>query len=299
MSSPESTPSGCCAGLPGMASGQRRCLVIGAAVGLAAALIGTTILGPTYEATAFLEAADDSDLTTVEEKLRFPSLYREITENDEAARDLARRSRAKIRRGSRLIAVTVAHSEPEIAATEANRLVETFLATGSTAESTPAPARPSLPDPAAADSPESLAEAWKVQSDEFGKLSQRYANDSAHPAVVGARQRLDALGKRIAERVADLRSQFGLPEEPAGDPGAALASLQAALSGSDPPPATKPRTDTGHFPLGPLLRIAEAAVAPAEPTGPGNTAIWLGGAAMGAFAALLFLWCCPCCLPRN
>lgn len=303
--------------------------LLGAFAGLILALAASLILGPTYEATAFLEAAPVSALPTLEEKLRFPSLYRAATDSADAARDLARRTRIRVRRGSQLLAVTVGHSEPARAAAEADRLAAAFLAslkpgapaTPSTRPPTPeAPPRPvataALPDPAAADSPQSLAEAWETQRAEFDKLSARYGHDAAHPAVAGARQRLDALGRRILDRVAELRSTLGLPAltpapgpTPPPDPGAALRDLLAAVepmsSPAAPAPAPSPEASPSGSGAAPSLPqpvtcvLAEPASLPDRPVGPGRPAIAMAGAAAGAFLALLWGWCCPGCCRRR
>lgn len=293
MTSPKEPPANDLPGLARLATLRLRIIAIGGIAGLVAAFVVTTVTRPAYEATAFLEFAADSDLPTAEEKLRFPSLLRQVAASDEATRELARRSRAKIRRGSRLIAVTVAHPDPATAATEANALANAFLAT--VAEPTsgaPAPVPvDKLPDPAAADSPESLAEAWNVQSAEFEKLSQRYANDDAHPAVAGARQRLDALGKRIQDRVAELRKSLDLPaDENALDPGTQLEALRHQLSSLSRESAPVLESTMPAI----IARLAEPASVPVDPVGPARPVIWLGGLVMGAFAALLWAWCCPC-----
>lgn len=270
-----------------------RRLVLGAIAGLIIAAVATLLLGPTYEATAYLEAAPATALPTLEEKLRFPSLYRAAAESDEAARDLAQRTRVRVRRGSQLMAVIVSHSEPAQAAAEADRLAEVFLASVSPGPTRPRPAA-ALPDAAAADSPQSLSAAWTSQRAEFEKLAARYGNDAAHPAVVGARERLDGLRSRILDQVATWRRDFGLAAAEIADPAEAVQRLLADLTG----PVTPAPAD---FP-GPAvtLRLAEPASVPAEPVGPPRPVVWLGGAVLGAFLAFLVGWCCPaCCAPRR
>lgn len=247
----------------------------------------TLLAGPTYEATTHIEVAAEAGLPTLEEKLQFLSVYREVTGDEEAAIDLKRRTRVKNRRGSRLIAVTVSHSEPAIAADEANRVAEAFLASLAEPHSSAAP-----PDPSAADSPESLAEAWATQLQEFEKLSARYENDATHPAVAGARQRLDALGARITEQVTAWRARLGLGSgsHPSSDPGSQLEALKSEIAkmGKNVP-----------FPPSPACRLAEPAAIPLDPMGPGRFAVWLGSAVLGAFGAGLWLWCCPGCCERK
>jgi uncharacterized protein involved in exopolysaccharide biosynthesis len=280
MSAPDSSASGCC-------SLRVRPILAGSALGLVAAVAWSIFAGPTYEATAHIEVAVETGLPTLEEKLHFLSVYREVAGDDDAAIDLKQRTRVKNRRGSRLLGVTVSHQEPAVAADEANRIAGAFLASLVEPKSSVA-----LPDPSAADSPESLAEAWTTQSAEFEKLSARYQNDAAHPAVAGARQRLDALSARIVEQVAALRERLGLPAfaDQKSDPGSQLAALKSEIArlGKAAP-----------FPPSPACRLAEPAAVPLDPVGPGRVAIWLGGAVLGAFGAGLWLWCCPGCCDRR
>lgn len=81
MPNPESPSDSCC-------SIRLRPLIAGAALGLVGAVGWTLMSGPRYEATAYIETASEAGLPTLEEKLRFPSLYRQVTESDDAARDL-------------------------------------------------------------------------------------------------------------------------------------------------------------------------------------------------------------------
>jgi len=94
---------------------------------LVAAIIGTVVRQPTYEATAYLEAADESDIATIQDRLRFPSLYQRIYEDPGAAQALANRVRVGAGRDSRIIGVTVSHNEPAIAAEEANAMADAFV----------------------------------------------------------------------------------------------------------------------------------------------------------------------------
>ena len=258
--------------------------------------MGSLIMGPRYEATAFLEFSESSDLATAEAQLSFPSLFRVAAGSDEAAADLSHRSRAKVRKGSRLIAITVAHSEPASAAQEADRLAEAYLATlAPNAENPPDPVKSSaLPDPSAADSPQSLLEAWRAQSAEFEKLSGRYNHDEAHPAVTGARQRLKEMADRISKQVADLRRQVGLPtmtpEEATLAPDGQIARLLSAVEGAEKPRAARPVSPVPAF----HAVLAERATVPSEPVSPSRLVTALLGAAMGGCLAMLWIGCCGC-----
>lgn len=257
------------------------------AIGFAiVAVVVTTLRGPRYESSAFLEVDHLDEVPTIEEKLRFPSLYRAVTEDDAAtARSLRQRTRIKAARGSRLIAITVSHADPEAAALEANSLADAFLQPGQDAEPANQISLEALPDPEAADSPESLASAWKTQSAEFEKLSARYENDAEHPAVKGAAERLAKLGDRIENQVAEWHRRTGLaPADPDAETGAQLVHLLARLAEARNS-SSAPAKATSAAPKG--IRLAESAAPALEPVGPSPLFLWIGALALGAFTGFL------------
>jgi uncharacterized protein involved in exopolysaccharide biosynthesis len=94
----------------------------------AAAVGWTSIRGPVYEATAFLEVDDSSEVATFAQKLRFPSVYLLASEKHEKeARSLQRRTHVKVIRGSRIIAITVRGGDSEESARSANGIAAAFL----------------------------------------------------------------------------------------------------------------------------------------------------------------------------
>lgn len=265
--SPAPDKDACC-DLPDLcrvAIARFRLIAVTAVAFTALAVAITTIQGRAYEATAFLEIDDPAETATVEEKLRFPSLYRQVTEDADA---LQQRTRVKARRGSRLIAVTVTHADAETAAREADAVARAFL------QPDPTVSAPSLPDPQEADSPESLAKAWRTQTAEFEKLSARYENDAAHPAVKGAAERLAAFRDRLTQQLATYHPDDTLPIEARLD-----ALIDSRQSGTAAP-------NTG-------ARFAEAATVPREATGPRPPLVWLAALILGALAGFLAALCGP------
>lgn len=257
------------------------------AIGFAVvAVVVTTLRGPRYESSAFLEIEHLDEVPTIEEKLRFPSLYRAVSEDDAAAaRSLRQRTRIKAARGSRLVAITVSHPDPEAAALEANALAEAFLQPEPAGEPASGISLDALPDPEAADSPESLASAWKTQSAEFEKLSARYENDAEHPAVKGAAERLAKLGDRIESQVAEWHRRTGLaPAESDADTGAQLDHLLGRIAEARNPAAAPPQTSE-EAPKG--IRLAESAAPALGPVGPSLLLLGIGALALGAFTGFL------------
>ncbi len=291
--SPETDPASDAGDLPDLcrlAMARFRLIALTAIAFVAVAVIVTTVRGPRYEATAFLEIDHLDEVPTVEEKLRFPSLYLRVAGNDaEAARTLRQRTRVKAARGSRLIAVTVTHGDPGTAAREADAIAGAFLhPTENEGPAETAIDPDTLPDPDAADSPESLAEAWRTQSAEFEKLSARYENDAEHPAVQGAAQRLEKLRGRLADQLAEWQRRLGL--EPSIDPSADLGEQLRALvdrlaqlrAGAGNAAGEKSATPA---PRG--LRLVEPATVPLAPAGPRPALVWLAALALGAFTGFL------------
>lgn len=115
-------------GLLHLARGNVRLIVGGAIIFFIVAVCWTSFRGPVYEATAFLEVDDSREVGTIAQKLRFPSVARLAAGDDEKkARSLARRTRVKVVRDSRLIAVTVRGEEKNECAKSADELVAAFL----------------------------------------------------------------------------------------------------------------------------------------------------------------------------
>lgn len=278
------------------------------------AAIATSIKGPTFEATAFLEIQDAAEIPTIEEKLRFPSLYRSLTESDDAARDLAQRTVVKNRRGSQLVAVMVRHHEPENAASEANAIADKFVdgqvdalheaaeqLRAQTALASRVSAKAAEPD-----SLQSLAATWKSVSAELETLSKRYENEASHPAVIGATERRDKVAQRIREQIdqPNLRETLDLddPNE-SSDLGAQLDAIvnrlaeiqknaEASQSRLRELDAQAKRLET--LPSEAPVSLAEAAVIPLSPAGPSRVMIWGAALVMGAFVGFL-LALCGCC----
>lgn len=293
MSEDHATPSeNCCdlLDLCRLAAARVRFIALTAIAFAAVAIIATTVRGPQYAATAFLEVDDLGEVPTIEEKLRFPSLYLEASGNHaEAARDLRQRTLIKAARGSRLIAVTVSNADPAAAAREADALAGVFLEPAAIREGAVPEIDPAiLPDPKAADSPQSLSEAWRTQSAEFEKLAARYDHDADHPAVKGASERLEKLRGRIAGQVEEWRRRLGFE---ASDPelemdeqlNALLLRLSQIREGDESPPAAVATRDR--------VRLAESASVPLGPTGPRSVLIWIGALALGAFTGFLVALC--------
>ncbi len=230
----------------------------------ALAVVITSIRGRVHEATAFLEIDDPAEVTTIEEKLRFPSLYRRVTEN---AADLQQRTRVKARRGSRIIAVTVTHADAPTAAREADAVARAFL------EPADSLSVASLPEPDEADSPESLAKAWRAQSAEYEKLSARYDHDATHPAVKGAAERLAAFRDRLTKQLAAYDADDTRPLE---------ARLETLIASRQPGPATAPGA-----------RLVESATVPRDPAGPRPALVWLAALILGALAGFIAALCGP------
>ncbi|MCB1229926.1 MAG: hypothetical protein KDN19_06655 [Verrucomicrobiae bacterium] len=295
---PTAATDSCCA-LPDLcrlAMARLRLILLTAIAFAAVAVIVTTVRGPEYAASAYLEVDDLAEVPTIEEKLRFPSLYLEASGNDaEAARDLRQRTRVKAARGSRLIAVTVTHVDPAAAAREADAMAGVFLEPAAIREGATPEIDPAiLPDPDAADSPESLSEAWRTQSAEFEKLAARYDHDADHPAVKGASERLEKLRSRIAGQVEEWRRRLG--SEPANPEleideqlNALLLRISRIREGGETPSAAPSRD---------RVRLAESATVPLRPTGPPSAFLWLGALALGAFTGFLAALS-GCCSPRH
>lgn len=116
-------------------------LIAGCAIVFLIAAVGwTSYRGPVYQATAFLEVDDPREVATIAQKLRFPSVALQAAGDDETkARSLGRRSRVKVVRDSRLIAVTVRGKEKQECAKSADGLVAAFLTLREKSVSGPGP----------------------------------------------------------------------------------------------------------------------------------------------------------------
>ena len=297
-------------------------LIAAGAVGVGGlAFVAGLARKPAYEATAYLEVADPAEVTTVEGQLRFPSLYREAMEGAaDAARDLARRTRVRNQpRGSRLIALTVTHHEPSLAAGEANRLAEAEVARPLTALQAEAEGLKQQlklvesygTEPSAADSLRTLVAAWGTTATEFDKLSARYNHDASHPAVEGARKRRDDLAKQIRNKLESepFRQSFSpewAGEEDDADPDALALALDEIAGQLNEIQVNLPLyreraqklavaiaqfdLDSDEVPV----RLAESASIPVESVGPGALFSGLVGAVAGGFLVFLCTLC-GCC----
>lgn len=299
--------------------------ILAGAIGVGGlAFVVGLLRSPEYEATAFLEVAEPAEVSTVEGRLRFASLYESVTEGDsEAARSLVRRTRVRNQpRGSRLIAVSVTHSEPGIAAAEANSLVETYVdlpaaalrSEGEDLQQSLRLAQAYAGEPPAADSLRTLIAAWGTTTREFATLLERYDEEAEHPAVIGARERRDDLAARIqaklqAEPYRDVFDSERLPEG-AGDLEALASVIDTIAEELNDIQLNLPlyreraaelQTAAAKQDLDrkdPPVLVAEPAATPAEASGPGTLAFAFVGSVVGAFLGFLLALCGCCCGDR-
>ena len=104
MSDTDESTGGGGGGLPdllGIAVARWRLIAAFSLGFLVVAVVGTLLRQPVYEATAFLEVEDEGEMATIQDRLKFPSLYRKACESDDAAHHLANRVRVRSSRGSR------------------------------------------------------------------------------------------------------------------------------------------------------------------------------------------------------
>lgn len=265
------------------------------------AVIGTVVRQPTYEATAYLEVADEADIATIQDRLRFPLLYQGIDEDPGAAQALANRVRVRASRGSRIISVTVSHNEPSIAAEEANAIVDAFIGDELDQNAKLDALRKqleavlALPHLEDADSPETLADLWRDQKAEVEKLADQYTGD--HPVISGARERTKILEQRMSDQFSEIREDLGLPKaedvEFSKQVEQLLSEMGAAREKGDQLSSELQRLTNRPGRGAGNIMIVERATLPLQPAGVPSALIWLGALALGIFAGFLIALCRP------
>jgi len=266
---------------------------------LVAAVVWVSIRGPVYEATAYAEVDAAADIATIEQKLRFPSLYAKVTDSAEAARDLAQRTRVKALRDSQLIAVTVSDGDPARAAASADGIVEGFIGADAPVESAEElrariQAINELSDSSSSTSPAVLLEAWRIH--DAGAKEAAQAGDD--PAVELAEKKRQQLKSRIEEYLKSRRPQLGLPElEPHDDfdPESALETTITELGelyakrGELDARARQLESGVSFEKPSAGVRLIEPATAPTQPGGPGALMVCLGAVVLGGFSGVLLV----------
>ena len=266
---------------------------------LGAAIAWVTVRGPVYEATAFAEVDAPADLVTIEQKLRFPSLYKKVAGSAEAARKLAERSRVKNLRNSRLIAVTVRDGDAAQAAGLADAIIEAYIDSDTDTE-TAAELRAriqvinELSDDGNQGSPAALLEALQVHKNGV-EAAGREGDKAAAELAVKDRQLFES---RVKDYLKMYRPQLGLAAlDPQADfdPEATLKMTIAELGelygqrGELDARARELEAGGGFSNRSTSLHLVEAATPPTQPAAPGALVICLSAIVLGGFCGALFV----------
>jgi len=276
-----------------------RTIVIVALIFLAVAFAWTSIRGPVYEATAFAEVNASADLATIEQKLRFPSLYEKVAGPGESAVDLAQRSRVKNPRNSRLIAVAVRDADPARAATSADAIIEGFIGFDRNDESASElrariRAIEELSDDSSPVSPAALLDALNTHNDNVKKSAEQ--GDKAAQELALKKQQL--LESRIEEFVKTRRPQLGLSPLPSRGGFDTESALETTIADLDELYAKRGELDArarrleagaGSGESTASVRLVERATPTAQPVSPGRLVICLGAVVLGAFSGVLLV----------
>ncbi len=276
-----------------------RTIVIVALIFLVAAIVWTSIRGPVYEATAYAEVAAPADIATIEQKLRFPTLYKKAAGSEEDARDLAQRTQVKTVRNSRLIAVTVRDADPVQAAASADAIIEGFIGLDPEKETAATlmariQAINELSDGRSMASPEVLLEALRVHKDGIAESAKE--GDKATTELALKKQQL--IEARIEEYLKVRRPQLGLPalEKNDGfDPEAALETTIAELGelyakrGELDARARELEASSSSEGGPDSVRLVERAMPPIRPVAPGVLIVCLGAIVLGGFCGALLV----------